>query len=113
VEPYYSTMDADSHDSVEFVEHLKAMEAELEVVDVIQAPRDPRQTSIFLRQFKWLTATDGLPFHKLRALTAKPVKKENEFGNLEERVEGYFTQLRPMVMDMQSLVLKWINTPDE
>ena len=91
VEPYYSTTAADNHDSVQFVEHLKAMEEELEVVDVIQAPSDPRHTSIFLRQFQWLKATDGLPFCQLHALTAMPVKKENEFVGLEGRVLGYFS----------------------
>ncbi|KAF9518849.1 hypothetical protein BS47DRAFT_1358509 [Hydnum rufescens UP504] len=97
----------------QFLEHLKAKELELEVLDVIQTPEDPRQTSIFLRRFQWLTATDGRPFKKLHGLTAKPVKKEQEFLDLEERVEGYFTRLRPLVMEMQPLVLKWINTPDE
>ncbi|KAF9502957.1 hypothetical protein BS47DRAFT_1402897 [Hydnum rufescens UP504] len=113
VEPYYSTIAADNHDSVQFVEHLKAMEEELEVVDVIQAPRDPRHTSLFLRRFQWLEATDGLPFRQLHGLAAKPVKKENEFVGLEQRVEGYFSKLKPVLMGMQSLVLRWINTPDE
>ncbi|KAF9515153.1 hypothetical protein BS47DRAFT_1361236 [Hydnum rufescens UP504] len=113
VEPNYSTFPAHNHQSVQFLEHLKAKELELEVLDVIQAPEDPRQTSIFLRRFQWLTATDGKPFNKLHGLTAKPVKKEKEFLDLEERVEGYFTRLRPLVMEMQPLVLKWINTPDE
>jgi hypothetical protein len=113
VEPYYSTTAAEDHDSVLFLEHLKAREQELEVVEVIQAPADPRQTSIFLRRFQWLTATEGRPFRQLRALTALPVKKENEFAGLEERVDGYFSRLRPLVMGMHPLVLKWINTPDE
>ncbi|KAF9505527.1 hypothetical protein BS47DRAFT_1400320 [Hydnum rufescens UP504] len=113
VEPNYSTFPAHNHQSVQFLEHLKAKELELEVLDVIQTPEDPCQTSIFLRRFQWLTATDGRPFKKLHGLTAKPVKKEQEFLDLEERVEGYFTRLRPLVMEMQPLVLKWINTPDE
>jgi Orsellinic acid/F9775 biosynthesis cluster protein D len=113
VDPSYSTIPAGDQEKIQFLQHLKAKEAELEEVNVIQEPADPRHTSIFLRRFQWLTATDGLPFKKLRDLTAKPVKKDNEFPGLEERVDGYFTRLRPLVMGMQPLVLKWINTPDE
>ena len=111
VDPNYATLSAPV-DYAPALDKMKHHDAQGWDDGRVHTPRDPRHVNGFLKEFGWLQITEGKNYKELCSLVEAPSRNNAALLPLKDKLEGYFSRIRPIVDGMAPLILRWINTAE-